>query len=53
MDKLDTQELVEMLKNSDLILEGKMAELNQNKNSKQPDRPDAVSKFYFALEIIE
>ena len=30
------------LKNSDLILESKMAELNQNKNSKQLDRPDAV-----------
>ena len=28
------------LKNSDFILESKMAELNQNKNSKQ--RPDAV-----------
>ena len=26
-------------------------ELNQNKNSKQPDRQDAVWKFYFALEI--
>ena len=30
------------LKNSDFILESKMAELNQNKNSKQPDRLDAV-----------
>ena len=30
------------LKNSDFILESKMVELNQNKNSKQPDRPDAV-----------
>ena len=30
------------LKNSDFILESKMAELNQNQNSKQPDRPDAV-----------
>ena len=49
MDKLDTLGLVEMLKNSDLILEGKMAELNQNKNSRQPDRPDAVWKFYFCL----
>ena len=53
MNKLDTLGLVEMLKNNDLILEGKMAELNQNKNSRQPDRPDAVWKFYFALEIIE
>ena len=30
------------LKNSDIILESKMAELNQNKNLKQPDQPDAV-----------
>ena len=30
------------LKNSDFILESKSGELNQNKNSKQPDRPDAV-----------
>ena len=28
-----------------------MAELNQNKNSKQPDRPDEMRKLYFALEI--
>ena len=28
--------------NSNFILESKIAELNQNKNSKQPDRPDAV-----------
>ena len=41
------------LKNSDFILESKMAELNQNKNSKQPDRPDAVWKLYFTLEINE
>ena len=32
------------LKNNDFILESKMAELNQNKNSKQPDWPDAVWK---------
>ena len=32
------------LKNSDFILESKMAELNQNENSKQPDRPYAVSE---------
>ena len=31
-----------MLKNSNFILESRMAELNQNKNSKQPDRPDAM-----------
>ena len=30
------------LKNSDFILYSKMAELNQNKNSKQVYRPDAV-----------
>ena len=30
------------LKNRDFILENKMTELNQNKNSKQPDRPDTV-----------
>ena len=41
------------LKKSDIILESKMAELNQNKNSKQPDRPDAMWKLYFTLEINE
>ena len=30
------------LKNSDLILESKLAKLKQNKNSKQLDQPDAV-----------
>ena len=30
------------LKNSAFILESKIVELNQNKNSKQSDRPDAV-----------
>ena len=30
------------LKNNDFILEIKMAELNQNKNSKQPDGHDVV-----------
>ena len=30
------------LKNSDFISESKIAELNQNKNLKQLDRPDAV-----------
>ena len=39
------------LKNSDFILESKIGELNQNKNSKQPDRTDAVWKLYFTLEI--
>ena len=32
------------LKNSDFILESKMAELNKNKNLKLLDRPDAVRK---------
>ena len=31
-------------RNSDFILESEMAELNQNKNSKQLDRPDPVRK---------
>ena len=35
------------LKNSDFILESKMAELNQNKNLKQLNRPDAVRKLCF------
>ena len=30
-----------------------MAELNQNKNSKKPDRSDAAWKLYFTLEINE
>ena len=42
MDRLVTLGLVERLKNRDFILESKMEELNQIKNSKQPDRPDAV-----------
>ena len=41
------------LKNSDFILESKMAELNQNKDSKQQSRPDAPWKPYFTLEIDE
>ena len=41
------------LKNRDFVLESKMTELNQNKNSKQPDRQDAVWKLYFTLEISE
>ena len=40
-------------KNSDFILENKMVELNQNKNSKQLDQLDAVRKLYFILEINE
>ena len=42
------QIFIHRLKNSDFILESKMAELNQN--SKQPDWLDAVRKL-FALEI--
>ena len=53
MDKLVMLGLVEMLKDSDLVLRKKMTELNQNKNSKQPNRPDAVRKLYFTLEINE
>ena len=41
------------LKNSNINLESKSVELNQNKNSKQPDRLDAVWKLYFTLEINE
>ena len=33
--------------NSDFILESKMAELNQNKNLKQVDRPDALRKLIY------
>ena len=42
--KNDTRNLAnfQKLKNSDFILESKMAELDQNKNSKQPNRPDPV-----------
>ena len=47
------QIFVHRLKNSDFILESKMAELNKNKNSKEPHQPDAVWKIYFALEIKE
>ena len=47
------QIFVHKLKNNDFILESKMAELNKNKNSKQPDRPNAVWRFYFTLEINE
>ena len=36
------QIFVYRMKNSDLIWEIKMAELNQNKDSKQPDRSETV-----------
>ena len=42
---------VDRLKNSSFIVESKKAELNQNKNSEQPDWPDVVWKLYFTLEI--
>ena len=45
------QIFVHKLKNRDFILKSKMAELNKNKNSKQPDWPNAVWKLYFNLEI--
>ena len=44
---------VHRLKNSDFILESKIVELNKNRNSKQPDRPDAVRKLYFTLKLNE
>ena len=47
------QIFVYRMKNSDFILESKMVELNQNKNSRQLDRPDTVWKLYFTLEINE
>ena len=47
------QIFVHRLKNSVFSLESKMAELNQNKNSKQPDRPDPAWKLYFILELNE
>ena len=40
-------------KNSDLILESKMAELNKNKNSKKPDQQVAVWKLHPTWEINE
>ena len=41
------------LKNSDFILESKMVELNQNKNSKQQDQLYAVRSLCFTSEINE
>ena len=46
--KNDMKNLVNFHKNNDFILESKMAELNQNKNSKQPDRPrDSVKTLFY------
>ena len=42
MDNLVTLGTVGSLKNSGFTLKSKMAETNQNRNSKQPDGPDAV-----------
>ena len=39
------------LENSNFILRSNLAELNQNKNLKQLDWPDAVRKLYFTSEI--
>ena len=47
------QIFIHRLKSSYFILYSEMAELNQNKNWKQPDQPDAVWKLYLALEINE
>ena len=43
------QIFVHRLKNRDFILESKIAELNENKSSKKPDRPDTVRKLSFVL----
>ena len=45
------QIFVHSLKNSDFILESRKAELNQNENSKQPDRLDTVWKPYFTFKV--
>ena len=42
MDKLLTLGLVERLKNGDFILESKITNVNENKNSKQLDWPNAA-----------
>ena len=52
MDKLVTLGPVGRVKNSGFILESKMAETNQNKNSKQPDGPDAAWKLYLGNKCI-
>ena len=47
------QIFVHRLKNSNFVLESKMAELNKNKNSKKLNQPGAVWELYFTLEINE
>ena len=39
------------LKNSSFVLESEIAELNLNKNSKGPDRPDEMWQLYFTFDI--
>ena len=51
MDKLCTLGLVQNLKNNNFILESKMVEINQNKNSKQQGRSVVVWKLHYAWEI--
>ena len=41
-DMMNCQIFFHSLKNSSFILKSKMAELNENKNSKQPDRANTV-----------
>ena len=47
------QIFVHRLKNGNFILESEIAVLNQNKNLKQTDQPDAVWRLYFTSEINE
>ena len=51
--KWEIWQIIKDWKNSGIILESKMGELNQNKTLKQPNRPDAVWKLYFILEVNE
>ena len=47
-----SQIFVHRLKNSNFILKNKMAELNKNKNWKQPHQPDVVWKFHFNSKLM-
>ena len=53
--KNDTRNLANFhrLKNSDFVLESKMAGTKSNKNVKQVDRPDAVRKIFSPFETNE